>query len=246
MPRNTRVLLAVAITFLMLGSTGAMAISGALSPHPTGLVDPIAQKSILQGVETGSQLRTDPITTVPGTPVTSLKNPQDLGPVAPSYPMMFTVGFQMRNSQLLEQTILAESTPSSPLYHQWLTQDQERTFFGPDPVVYQDTINYFTSLGLKVQTEGLLSVSFAGTANQVNTAFGTQMDNVGYGDNGSAAAMNIRPLSLPAPIAKGVVTLNGLDGSQVAHPTSHLNPMLAQDLQQSSAGGVAPQAVSAV
>ncbi|HXQ93580.1 MAG TPA: protease pro-enzyme activation domain-containing protein, partial [Thermoplasmata archaeon] len=229
-------LFAVSVAFLMVASVGAFVVGGALAGPPPTLAAPLGSAAILPGVQTGSQLRAGPITTNPGTPLQALNNTHDLGAVAPTYPMMFTVGFQMRNSNVLAEMIQAQSTPSSPMFHQWLSLGEERTLFGPDPVAYQDTINYFTSLGFKVQTEGLLSVSFSGTAGQVDGAFGTQIHDVSYGTTGTAAAMNVEPLSLPAAIANSIASLNGLDQRTLAQPASVFDMQAWQDFAQSSGG----------
>ncbi len=224
---------AVALTFLMLASSGAFVAAGALAAPASSTHTPLASASVLAGVVPGPKLAAGPFTTQPGTPVSTTPNATVVGPVAPTMPTLFTIGFQMRNSEELAQLLQAQSTPGSPMFHQWLTVDQERTMFGADPVAYQNTINYFTSLGFKVQTEGLLSVSFSGSAAQVATAFHTQLSNVAYG-NGQTASMNSEPLSLPASIATEVSSVNGFDGAQVAQPTSYVNPQVLQDMQGSS------------
>jgi subtilase family serine protease len=228
--RSSRVALAVGIALLMLGSSLFLGVSAAASPLSVGPGVPARATSLYVGLESGAQLQKAALYSVPGSALDAHPGAVVQSPVAANTPMSFTVGFQMRNTEQLSEIIQAQSTPSSPLYHQWLTLDQERAMFGPDPVAYQNTINYFTSLGFKVQTEGLLSVSFSGSAGQVNSAFHTQLSNVALGTPGATAPMNSQPLSLPAPIAGAIATVNGLDGSQVAHPTSSINPWVAQDM----------------
>jgi len=228
--RRAALLGAVAISFLMIASSGGLILRGSLGGLPGETPAPLHSTTVLAGVETGAQLQSGAFTTAPGTPLDTLQNVSIKGPVAPSVPMSFTVGFPMRNAQQLAEILAAQSTPGSPLFHQWLTADQERTQFGPDPVAYQNTINYFTSLGFKVQTEGLISVSFTGPTSLVNSAFHTQIDNVGYGA-GEAAPMFTHALSLPTPIANGISTLNGLNGAEIAHPTSSINPSVAADIE---------------
>ena len=241
--RSFRILFAVAVTLLMLLSSAALVVGNSYNSHPNRLGTPQASASVLSGALTSQQLQNSPFTTSPGSSaLASHTNATDYGPTPLATPMMFTIGFQMRNSQMLEEMLQAQSTPSSPLYHHWLTNDQERTYFGPDPVAYQNTINYFTGLGFKVGTEGLLSVSFSGTTGQVNSAFRTQIDNVGSGQTGAIAPMNAQPLSLPATIATAVSTVNGLDGSQIAHPSSSIDPYVSADVRNGNPSLTPPAA----
>lgn len=244
--RGAQLFGAAAVTLLMVLSGGALAVASG-GAVPAGHPAPLASSSILHGVQSGAQLAREVYTTQPGTSAAAhAPNATVLNPVSPSFPMSFTIGFPMRNSDQLAQIIQAQSTPSSPLFHQWLTLDQERTMFGADPVAYQDSINYFTSLGFKVQTEGLLSVSFTGTAAQVGQAFHTQISTVAYGSN-QEAPMNSQPLSLPVTLASMVASVNGLDGSQIAHTESFINPELQADMAGSTpmvlpAGAALPSA----
>jgi kumamolisin len=187
----------------------------------------------------GSQLQGAPYLTGAQSNASVPSNASVLGPTPSAQSTLFTIGFQMRNSAELDQILSEQATPGSPMFHQWLTLDQEKAMFGPDPTVVQDTINYFTSLGFHVATQGVLSVSFTGTAGLANVAFRTSMVQVRAAD-GSVSTLNQQPLSLPSPIAPFVASINGLDTRSQAHVEHFLNPTLAPVATGSTAAGVAP------
>ncbi|MCI4325813.1 MAG: hypothetical protein L3K00_08065 [Thermoplasmata archaeon] len=221
---------ALLIVLIMLVSGSAMAFASGVTPagSPTGGA-PMAPSAVVQ---TGAQLQHDSFLQNPGTPVSSLSNASILGNLPSNQTITFTVGFQMRNAQLLANMISEEETAGSGLYHQWLTLPQEESLFGPDPATVQNTENYFTSLGFHVGTRGPISISFIGTAAQVNEAFKTQLVSVQY-DNGTLGYVNDLPLALPTPIAPGVVTVDGLDSATVAAPTNEFNGQVASDIDSS-------------
>ena len=217
------------------GSASAAAVA------PVGLAAPLAPSNAPTGILSGPALQQAPLHVQPGSPLNTLSNVTVNHVAPPTDPFSFTIGFQMRNQQQLEQLVQAQSSPGSPFFHHWLTLDQERAQYGPDPVAYQDSINYFTSLGFQVETKGLLSVSFTGTVGQTEGAFHTTLDNVSYG-NGASGVVNAQPLSLPAPIAQGTVTVNGLNPAGNAKPTSYVDPAAMLDFgkPQPMANGITP------
>ncbi|GEM_PF-1657255 len=250
--RNYRRSLGAFLIVAVLATSGVL-IAGlssgtaAATLAPVGLAAPLAPSNAPTGILSGPALQKAPVHVQPGTPLQTLSNVTVNHVAPPTDPFSFTVGFQMRNEQQLEQLVQAQSSPGSPLYHHWLTLDQERAQYGPDPVVYQDTINYFTSLGLHVETKGLLSVSFSGTVGQTEAAFHTGLDNVTFG-TGATGVVNAQPLSLPAPIAQGTVSINGLDPAGNAKPTSYVDPAALLDFGQPQrmANGVLPLSPVAV
>ena len=221
----------VALVLIMAGSGFLIAGLGTSMAAPA-VSAPRSVASMATPVLSGASLQKSSVYTQPGTPMQTLQNATVLEPLTPQSPIAFSVGFNLQNPQQLDQIVQEQSSPGSPMFHQWLTLAQERTMFGPDPVTYQDTINYFTSLGLKVETEGLLSISFTGTTSEVNAAFHTQLSNVQY-DNGKVAAMNTLPLGLPAPIAGSIASVNGLDGAMQAHVQSFVDPTAIADFGNS-------------
>lgn len=220
-------ILAVASLSILSGFLFAMAV------YPVG--QPAAPHAVLSldasasGALTGSQLQHSQYATSPGTPLQSLVNSTVEGPVPSTSPIAFTVGFQLQNESVLEQILNEQQIPGSPLYHHWLTAQQEMQMFGPNPVVVQNTINYFTSLGFHVETQGPISISFTGPAYAVNSAFKTQIVNVRL-SSGVVARMNSEPLSLPNAIAGSVASVNGIDTSTMAKPAHFIDPSALNDM----------------
>ncbi|HYK94220.1 MAG TPA: protease pro-enzyme activation domain-containing protein, partial [Thermoplasmata archaeon] len=210
------------VSGFLFGIAAIPAVAGA--PH--AVLAPDASSS---GILSGSQLQHSQFATMPGTPLQTLVNSSVEGPVPASSPISFTVGFQLQNQTVLEQILNEQQIPGSPLFHHWLTAQQESTMFGPNPVVVQNTINYFTSLGFRVGTQGPLSVSFMGPASQVNSAFKTQIVNV-HLSSGALAMMNAAPLSLPDSIAGSVASVNGLDTASVARVQHFIDPTALNDV----------------
>ncbi len=210
------------------------ALSGVLVGIPLSSSHPGAPVAVITagsstGLLTGTALQKAPFETSPGSALQQLVNASVEGPVPSTSPIAFTVGFQLQNLSLLEQILTEQQVPGSPMYHHWLTPQEESQMFGPNPVVVQNTINYFTSLGFTVGTQGPISVSFRGPANLVNAAFKTQLVNVRLG-SGAEAMTTADPLSLPAPIAGAVSTVNGLDSTNVAKPTHFIDPSTLGDI----------------
>ena len=142
-----RVLFALAISFLMIGSAGAYVLGGALGGHPAGRRRrPSFRAGSSTGVQSGAQLTParrppqpglrapDPLRT-PTTSAPSLRtHPDDASPSAS----------RCGTRELLARSSRASPAPSSPMFHQWLTLDQERRCSGRARPPYQNTINYFT------------------------------------------------------------------------------------------------------
>ncbi|HEV2317386.1 MAG TPA: protease pro-enzyme activation domain-containing protein [Thermoplasmata archaeon] len=187
------------------------------APHATGA----SQFAIAP--RTGQELQHQPYLSSPGTGTSSVPNATVIGNTPSDQSTMFTVGFDMRNAAEAVQILNEQQTPGSPMFHHWLTLDQEKAMFAPDPTVVQDTINYFTSLGFQVQTQGILSVSFSGKAVQTNSAFRTNMVEMQTA-TGQRLAVNSLPLSLPEGIAPYVATVNGLNQYDQAQITSFVDP----------------------
>ena len=230
--RSTVVVFAV---FLMLsGGFLLLAVGGATASNaPARSTSTSSLPATASSVLSGAQLQHGPFVTTKSDTFQTFHNVSSTTPIAATTVQHFTIGFTPRNLNGLEQLLTAQQTPGSPMFHHWLTLEQENQMFSADPVEVQNTINYYTSLGFQVGVRGGISVSFTGTASMVDTAFKTQMSTVQFQD-GSASAMNTGPLALPSAIAGGIASVNGLDNNQVAHPTHFVDPAIAQDVTGSA------------
>jgi subtilase family serine protease len=236
-PRSIVVVLVLVVMVLSGLLTTVLPLNAAASEAPIGV--PVGST----GLQTGAQLQKAPFLTHPGTGLTALQNTTVLGPTPSSQLTQFTIGFAIQNQSLLQQILNEQQDVGSPYFHDWLSLAQERAMFAPDPIEVQNTINYFTSLGFNVETQGLLSVTFQGNAAAADRAFETSL--VQADVNGSPASVNSMPLSLPSPIASAITTVNGLDtNSQFQIPLevgpssvyldgaeAHTNPLAGTSVQ---------------
>ena len=147
------------------------------------------------------------------------RSPQyDQGPVEPSFQFgrVTLVMAPSPSQQVALNLLLAQQQDrSSPNYHKWLTPEQFAERFG----VSQGDINKITawlqSQGFQVFSvpRGRTSVSFSGTAAQIQSAFKTEIHR--YNVNGQKHIANSTPVEVPAALS-GVVT--GVRGLTDYHP----------------------------
>ncbi|MCI4357873.1 MAG: hypothetical protein L3J95_05895 [Thermoplasmata archaeon] len=237
--------LPILAVLIMVLSGGAML--GVPSGHPGATpVAPRGGAAFLSPMtlQSGAQLQSDPVQAIAGAPLSNLPNATVLGPAPQNQQVWFTIGFPLRNQGELEQIISEQQLPGSPLYHHWLTTAQEQVMFGPPSAEVQDTVNYFTSLGMQVGTYGPLSVSFHAPTSLVSTAFHTTLSMVRYHNTtqSKTTIANSAPLSLPRPIASGISSIDGLSGPGNYRYYHSIDPSLAQSIYQAEAAqaGVQP------
>ena len=231
--------LAIAVVAIMVAGGFFVLVASPVGPTAVPLAPrPAPSGTAALAYETGAQLSSGPYLTNPVTPTATLSNGTILGTTPATSATRFTIGFALQNSTELTQILSEQTTPGSPMFHHWLSLAQEERMFGPNPVVVTDTINYFTSLGFHVATQGPLSISFVGTAGQADAAFRTNLVNL-QNASGAVASVNSAPLSLPSPLALHVATVNGLNGPADQFTVQHFqNPLVAA----SAAGATAPAA----
>ncbi len=162
-----------------------------------------------------------------------LAQPQyDQGPVEPSF-QFGRVTLEMAPSpsqQVALNLLLAQQQDrSSPNYHKWLTPEQFAERFG----VSQGDVNKITAWlqaqGFQVFSvpRGRTSVSFSGTAAQIQSAFKTEIHR--YDVNGRQHIANSTPVEVPVALS-GVVT--GVRGLTDYHP----KPMYVRPVHGGKAG----------
>lgn len=232
-PRRTAFWGALALVGLMVASSMAAATAAPTVGSQTQF------GTVPQGPSytpmTGAQLQNSPVIQAASTPLADNPTDRVISTVAPQSPTAFTIGFQLRNANDLANIIQAQETPGSPMYQHWLTVPQEEQMFGPSPVVVQNTINYYTSLGFTVNSQGPFSVSFTGKAADAEAAFHTTLSNVVNATSSTPQVINTIPLSVPEPLSGAIASINGYEGMQ-AHPTSSISPaVLAQGPVNSTA-----------
>jgi hypothetical protein len=142
----------------------------------------------------------------------------DQGPIEPSFQFgrVTLVMAPSPSQQVALNLLLAQQQDrSSPNYHKWLTPEQFAERFG----VSQGDINKITawlqSQGFQVFSvpRGRTSISFSGTAAQIQSAFKTEIHR--YNADGQSHIGNATPVQVPATLS-GVVT--GVRGLTDYHP----------------------------
>ncbi|MGC2228747.1 MAG: protease pro-enzyme activation domain-containing protein [Candidatus Sulfotelmatobacter sp.] len=165
-----------------------------------------------------SPIDSSQMVTLPGHADRRAQPQYDQGPVEPSFQFgrLTLVMAPSPSQQVALNLLLAQQQDrSSPSYHKWLTPEQFADRFG----VSQGDINKITawlqSQGFQVFSvpRGRTSVSFSGTAAQIQSAFKTEIHR--YNVNGQTHIADSTPAEVPAALS-GVVT--GVRGLNDYHP----------------------------
>jgi uncharacterized protein (TIGR03437 family) len=111
----------------------------------------------------------------------------------------------------LDQLLAAQQDPSSAEYHHWLTPEDYADRFGLGADDLKKITDWLTSQNLTVTATGRArnSLTFSGTAAQVESAFNTELHN--YLVDGEVHFSNATEPSLPDAIATVVTAVHGLN-----------------------------------
>ena len=138
----------------------------------------------------------------------------DARAVSPDYPMdrmLLTLLPDDAQQAALAQLLDAQHNPESPYYHQWLTPEQYGDRFGVSEDDAAQVTAWLQTHGMTVEevTAGRGSIVFSGTADQVESAFHTQIHTYRIGNEVHHA--NASDPAIPAAFAQvvgGVVSLH--------------------------------------
>lgn len=171
-----------------------------------------------------------------GTELPMINGSADLGSVAASMRVYFTVTFTLRNQAALENLISEQSQPGSPNYHRFLTLAQFEKSYGPSQRTYVQAVTYFEAMGLNsIPTGTHTTLAFSGTAAQVENAFGTGIHLYRLA-NGTIEYANNEPLSLPAAIGDSIASVNGLTSIVKVQPMLVHAPPVARSTVAGASG----------
>lgn len=160
------------------------------------------------------EINSNSTVSLPGTLSPRIAPEYDTGRLDPATPIVgMTLWLMPTPEQQAELNALvkAQQTPGSPEYHQWLTPAQFADNFGLNPADIAKIENWLQSQGFNVDrvANSRLSITFSGTAGQVEAAFQTEMHH--YLVNGETHFANSTNLSIPSALAgivRGVGNLN--------------------------------------
>lgn len=138
----------------------------------------------------------------------------DQGRMNPSIPIEgMTMYFQPTAAQkaALDSLVKAQQTPGSPYYHQWLTPQQYGSLFGMNDADLASVEGWLQSQGFTIDSvaNGRNSITFSGTAGQVENAFATELHR--YLSRGETHFANATEISVPAALNGVVLSVRGLN-----------------------------------
>jgi len=114
----------------------------------------------------------------------------------------------------------AVSTPGSPLFHKYLTPQQENARFGATPAQIKAVTAWLTSAGLKVVASDQHSITVTGTAAATQRAYGTAIHN--YVVGGQTYRAPVSDAQVPASVASAVLTVANLDNMPLKNITNYV------------------------
>ncbi|HZY73578.1 MAG TPA: protease pro-enzyme activation domain-containing protein, partial [Edaphobacter sp.] len=160
-----------------------------------------------------SQINRSRSVTLPGRVPARARAGKDLGQVSSSFSMpdlVLLLKGSTVQQQALTQLIQQQQDPTSSKYHQWLTPEQYADQFGVSQNDVDTIVQWLQSGGFKgIQvSRSRTYISFKGTAQQVQSAFGTAIDQ--YSVNGKVHYANVSNPSIPADLTPVVAGIRGL------------------------------------
>jgi kumamolisin len=145
-------------------------------------------------------------------PAVARRDVVDLGRAPASTPIRVAVTLAYRNEAQLEGLVQLQGTPTSPLFHHFITPAQFANYFAPSPADYERVVASLQSAGFHV-APGLPNrtvIDAVANAPIAERYFGTEFHRVTQRNVGVRYA-NLTPAKIPASIAGAVSTVLGLD-----------------------------------
>jgi subtilase family serine protease len=126
-------------------------------------------------------------------------------------PMFLVLKSSPEQEQALQTLLRQQQDKGSPNYHRWLTPEEFGTAFGAEESDIQQITDWLTNRGFTIRNIALgrRSVTFSGTAAQVEEAFHTEMHN--YLVKGERHFSNSADISLPEALGPVVTGVSGLN-----------------------------------
>lgn len=171
-----------------------------------------------------------------------VKKSTDGGSVSASLPMQRMVLLLNRSDKqekALTSLLSSMQDKSSSNYHQWLTPEQFAAQFGVSDNDVAAVTGWLKQQGFTVDSvgRGKQYIQFSGTANQVETALGTQIHTLTY--NNEKHIANVSAISVPealAPAVRGVLSLNDFHKRANIIPRANLKFNSAGKWEKAAAG----------
>ncbi len=187
----------LASAFFAFASASPAAIAQQTAPN-VRIVSPIDQSQLV---------------TLKGNVLPVANSANDRGPVSTSRPMQDLVLVLSRGAEqqaAFDAYVESEYDSNSPNFHRWLTAEEIGNRFGPSLTDIATITSWLGSQGFSVShtAQDRMSITFSGTAGQVQTAFRTSIHNLSV--NGVAHIANVTNPQIPAALAPVVVGIKQL------------------------------------
>ncbi len=153
------------------------------------------------------------LVTLKGNTIPAANAANDRGPVSAGLPMADLVLVLSRSPEqqaAFDAYVQGEYDTGSPNYHQWLTPEQIGERFGPAQADISTITGWLTSHGFAVThiAKDRMSITFSGTAGQVQSAFHTVIHNLNV--HGVPHIANMTDPQIPAALSSVVVGVKQL------------------------------------
>jgi subtilase family serine protease len=140
------------------------------------------------------------------------------GAVAASAKLTLTAVLALKDLAGAQKFALAVSDPKNKLYRHYDTPAQWRAAFAPSDATIKTVTSWLSGQGFSIGTVPANGryVTFTGTIQQAEAAFGTSVD--GFIKSGSNVIANTKPVTVPSSLAGIVSGISGLDTSVKSTP----------------------------
>jgi subtilase family serine protease len=170
---------------------------------------PTLQSRITSPIENGSRV------TLVGSHPPKAEPASDIGAVSPAlelHGMSLIFSQTPAQQQALSNLITAQQTPSSPLYHQWLTPETYAAQFGVTDADIAAASGWLQSQGFSVDSvsRSRNRILFSGTAAQVETAFGAPLHNFRNAGETESHYAPSADLTIPSALASSVLAIGNV------------------------------------
>jgi subtilase family serine protease len=192
----------IALCAVVLAMAATM-VSQTLGPNPLQRPNRITQ-----------QITSGALVTIAGSVHPQTQRATDLGEVNSGMQMdslTMNIGMSAAEQTELDALLAAQQDPTSPQYHQWLTQEEYGARFGLTDADLNSVSGWLTSQGFTIKgvAKSRNAIYFGGKAWQVESAFHTQLHQ--YKLNDEMHFANATEIRVPAALGNVLLNVRGLN-----------------------------------
>ena len=177
---------------------------------------------------------------IPGHLVPSLEHARSIGATSIHQPLNLSIALKLRNLPVLDDLLISQSDPHSPLYHHYLSEQTFTNLFSPLQSSVDDVVNYLKSQHLPVTSVSAnrLLVNTVSTVDTTQQAFKTTFRNYQL-KNRVVYAPIVEP-ALPTNLANIVQLIGGLNNVAQYHPLMRRHNLHSRSHHLGPGGGFTP------